>query len=144
MKNLIYLFSALIICLLSTQCKPVDIYDRFPAEILYKHYVQTQTGMQWILSPDAKEHTLASETELFLEARVSAPNGLKTVTVYEVTGGTEKEVIKYEASEFAFEGSPNVFWFKYTFTGITSTKVIRITAVCNKKMKTSRDFTIKK
>ncbi len=142
MKHLVYLVSAL---MLFSQCKPVDIYDRFPPEILYKHYVQSQTGWEWKLSPDAKEHTLAAGvTEVLIEARVSAPNGLKTVTVYEVTGNTEQEVVKYEAKDYAFEGNPNVFWFNYKFTGISATKVVRITAVCNKNMKTTRDFTIKK
>ncbi len=143
MKKILYTCASLLLVFLFVQCEKEDLYDKYSPEILYKRYIQTQSGMQWQVSPDAVEVTLgAGETEFTVYARVSSPNGLTKITVYEVNNGDKKEVITYGSDTFT--SSNNEYQLTQKFTNITSTKVVRITAVDEKNHTTSRDFTIKK
>ncbi|MDR3061258.1 MAG: hypothetical protein LBU57_03980 [Dysgonamonadaceae bacterium] len=143
--KILYFSVSLLLAFLFIQCEKEDLFDKYSPEILYKRYVQTQDGMQWQLSPDAVEVTLdPGVTEFTVYARISSPNGLKKITVYEVNNGTEKEVTSYGENDDAFTLSPNEYQLSQTFTNITSTKVVRITAIDRKNHKTTRDFTIRK
>ncbi len=147
MNKIVYFLGTLLLALLFVQCEKEDIYDWYSPEILYKRYVQTQSGMEWQLSPDATEVTLAAdETEFTVYARVSSPNSLKKITIYEVgNGGKETEVIVFkDGADGALHANPNEFPIAHTFTNITTTMVVRITAIDLKNHKTTRDFTIKK
>ena len=142
MKKIIYIFGIFALFLLTTQCTKVeDIYSRFPPEILYKRYVQTpSSGMQWQVSPDAVEVKLGSESDFTVYARVSAPNKLKTISVYELIDGKENPLVTYADSTFTY--SPTVYELAYTFTGIAKNRSMRTRAEDMIGNTTTRDFTI--
>lgn len=144
-KRILQAGVSLLMVFLFVQCEKEDIFDKYSPEILYKRYVQTQSGMEWQLSPDAVDVTLeAGETEYTVYARVSSPNVLKNITVYEVNNGTAKEVVAYKENDEVLVLNPNEYQLSQKFTNITATKVVRITAVDKKNHSTTRDFTIKK
>ncbi len=145
MKKILYLSISLLLSILFVQCEKEDMFDKYSPEILYKRYVQTQSGMQWQYSPDAIDVTLgANETEYTVYSRVSSPNGLTKVVISEVVNGVEKEVITHTADEDIIMWSPNQIELAQKFTNITATKITRITATDAKNHTTVRDFTIKK
>ena len=141
MKRIIYIFGIFTLFLLTTKCtKTEDIYARFPPEILYKRYVLASDGsMSWQVSPDAIDVKLGSESDFTVYARVSAPNKLKTITVYEVVDGKENTIVTYSDTTFTY---PTVYELACTFTKIASNKLVRTRAVDMIGNTTIRDFTI--
>lgn len=145
MKQIRFLLGLFVVLFVFSCCKNESIYDHFGPEILYKRSVVTANGMQWQVSPDAVDITLDDTTTAFtVYARISAPNGLNKVTIYEVQSGVEIELMSYNESDEIFVSNPNVYELSYTFLDISIKKIVRITAIDMIGNKTTRDFTIKK
>lgn len=131
-----------ILLISSVGCSKVEnMYEKFSPEILYKRLVMGTGGSSsWQVSPDAMEITLEpGVSEWTVRARVSAPNGLRSIQLMKVDG--EKEQVLETYSEFT--ESSNAYEVAYTVTGITSQTVIRIRAADNIGNQSVKGFVVK-